>query len=423
MKHLTTHLLSILILASSTAIHGQLNIDAQLRTRAEYRHGYQQLFPDGAVPTLVISQQTRLSLKYNSESLRFTFTPQDVRTWGDETTSSSTGVFGDGASLDVLEAFAELNAGRLGWISVGRQQLVYDNERLLASRSWNQNGIAYDAVVLKSSIHMVNIDAGISWNSAKTSLTDNLYDPSRIKSLNFIHLNREINENSQISAIHIASGSTETDSTNTLHFRQTTGLYAESKPGLLKLQAGAYYQFGRNNKNQSVRAFLFDGDCSVNSRQISAGAGLSYLSGDRNLNDNTDRLFDVLYGARHRYFGQMDYFSSFARQTAGGGLSDIYFYIKITPAKGWKLSNTFHTFSLASTNNTTPDSRFLGFENDLILNGRISNQSAVHLGIMTFHASENLEILQQVANPGPSHFIYLALILKPTLFSEKNSTN
>ncbi len=161
----------------------QFSVDAQLRSRFEIRDGYQKLAAEGLNPAVFISQRTRLSFSYESKLLKVKVTPQDVRIWGDQTVQSPTGV-GDNPSLDLLEAYAELKIGNNGWISAGRQQLVYDNKRLLGDRNWNQTGIAYDAVVFKLLTGNSNIHAGAVWNTLMETTSENLYPTSRIKSLN-----------------------------------------------------------------------------------------------------------------------------------------------------------------------------------------------------------------------------------------------
>jgi hypothetical protein len=110
----------------------QFTVDAQYRNRFELRDGYKKLASEGATPAAFISQRTRLSFIYENEFLKLRFTPQDVRIWGDEQLSSSTGVFGDYASLDLFEAFVEIKTNENGWLSVGRQQLQTTKKAELA---------------------------------------------------------------------------------------------------------------------------------------------------------------------------------------------------------------------------------------------------------------------------------------------------
>ncbi|HBC04625.1 MAG TPA: hypothetical protein DC015_10640, partial [Aequorivita sp.] len=72
-----------LLILSFTKGFSQFTIDAELRPRFEYRHGYKTLFPDNADPATFVSQRTRLNFGYKTEKLHFYLSPQDVRVWGD----------------------------------------------------------------------------------------------------------------------------------------------------------------------------------------------------------------------------------------------------------------------------------------------------------------------------------------------------
>ncbi|MFV0539613.1 MAG: hypothetical protein ACK5MZ_00040 [Aestuariibaculum sp.] len=61
----------------------QLTIDAELRPRFEYRHGYKSLFPDNAEPAAFVSQRTRLNTGFIKDKYSFYLSLQDVRVWGD----------------------------------------------------------------------------------------------------------------------------------------------------------------------------------------------------------------------------------------------------------------------------------------------------------------------------------------------------
>jgi len=414
--------ISIISLFVILETQAQFRIDAQYLPRFELRDGYRKLATDGSVPTIVISQRTRLSFSYQSEKLKIKFTPQDVRIWGDELLANSTGVYGDNASLDLFEAYAEIKTGNFGWISVGRQQLVYDHERLLAARNWNQNGLSYDAMVFKLCVSQWNIHAGSSWNSLDATLSDNLYLTTRIKSLNYLWANRKFYNKLNFSFLHIASGVTETDSTNTLHFRQTTGIYTDYKNNNLKLRGNAYYQYGENKTGINISAFLIDADIAYKIGKLTPGLGLSYLSGNKNPGGTTDNLFNVLYGTRHKYFGHMDYFRDFAKHTKEGGLADFYAYLEYEFSKTLSLINIGHYFRLAQTNVNTPNDKDLGYENELMLKYKFNDWGSIKSGYVFYIPTKSFKILQDVINDNFSQFFYLELTIKSTLFKQKSNS-
>ncbi len=410
---LSTFLMSCFLAQNSFA---QFNVDAQLRNRFEFRDGYKKLAEQGTDPAIFISQRTRISFNFENKQLKVRFTPQDVRVWGNEQLSSSTGVFGDNASLDLFEAFAQIKTGENAWFSVGRQQLVYDGQRILAARNWNQNGISYDAVIFKWKAKEWEIHAGGSWNSTGENSSDNYYDPERLKTLNFIWAKHKLSDNWHFSVSHIASGVTETKTDNKLYFKQTSGLYTQLNCNGINFSGDLYYQFGKNNANQKVRAWLFDANLSYKTTRNTTGIGVSYLSGNKNTTGKIDHLFDVLYGARHRFFGEIDYFSNFSSHTKQGGLADYYFYTELKLNGKTSIKNTGHYFNLAQTNENTLNNKKLGYENDLTLKQKFADWGTLECAYLFFLPTKTLKTIQNVSSSKFSQFIYVQLTVTPVLF-------
>ncbi|MFO7722445.1 MAG: alginate export family protein, partial [Bacteroidales bacterium] len=365
---------ALMLAGSEMAAQSQIGIGAELRPRLEIRDGYQKIAEDGAVPTVLISQRSRLMFNFNSEHVKVKVVPQDVRIWGDEKIANTTGVFGDEASLDLHEAFAEIKLFGSSWISVGRQELVYDNMSILSNRNWNQHGMASDAAVLKSDLGGVKMHLGGTWNTFKESNSNNFFLPDRLKTLSFLWLNRKFQNGFNLSAVHLATGITETDTTNALQFRQTTGLYAEYRKKYTALNGNIYYQYGKNQQGVKVSAWMADADISQRFGILTAGLGLGYQSGNRVAPQyrTIDKRFYDIYRAKHKFFGFMDYFTNIPGQTAGGGLADYYWYLDWKMTGKTSLRNTVHYFMLAQTNPATPAEKHLGYENDLILSHRFS---------------------------------------------------
>ncbi|WP_157624919.1 alginate export family protein, partial [Sunxiuqinia dokdonensis] len=402
----------------STPVFAQFKVDGQFRNRFELRDGYRKLAAEGAAPAAFISQRTRVSFNYETEGLKVKFTTQDVRVWGDEQLTSSTGVLGDYASLELFEAFVEIRTGTAGWLSVGRQQLVYDNQRILGARNWNQNGIAYDAIVYRWQAENREFHLGTSWNSTGENTSDNFFDPTQIKSLSYIWAQSSLSVSWSLTLSHVASAVTKSETENTLYFRQTTGIYSTYEKGNLSLSANIYYQFGKNQSGKNVSAVLFDAESKYKLGKLSPGIGLSYLSGNSKTGSSqqTDHLFDVLYGARHRFFGGIDYFRSFDSHTNQGGLVDYYFFFDHKFTKNTSLKNTSHYYQLAQTNPTTPNDRNLGYENDLVLKHQFASWGALESGYLFYLPTCSLKTIQGIDDDKFSHFLYVQLTVSPSLF-------
>jgi len=419
-----THYLTCLLLAtlvlSSMPVFAQFTLDAQLRPRFEFRDGYQQMLPVGSVPTAMISQRSRFGFTYQTGNLKLKFVPQDVRIWGDEQIANTTGVFGDHASLDVHEAYAEFAIKPHLWISVGRQELVYDNMSLLSNRNWNQHGIASDAVVLKTARRGWNAHLGGTWNTLKESSSNNLYPTNRLKTLSYLWLNKRLKNGIQLSLVHVASGITETDTTNTLRFRQTSGIYAQYQKRHFNVKGDLYYQYGKNQQGIPVSAFMADADVSRRFGILTAGIGLGFVSGNRSLPEdlNTDHSFYELYRAKHLFFGFMDYFTNVPLQNKQGGLVDYFYYVDLKISQRLSIKQITHYFMLAQTNPLTPKKRHLGTENDLILSYRFADWGTLEAGYLFMISTESLNQLQGVNNPKFPQFGYVMLNITPVMLRQ-----
>lgn len=415
----TCILFTLLLVCHS--VFSQFQIDAQYRPRLEFRDGYQHLQSKGEVPSVLISQRTRLSFAYESENLKINFTPQDVRIWGDEANANLSGVFGDDASLDLYEAYVAAKVKNNNWIYVGRQQLTYDNEWLLSARNWNQNGNSVDALVFKSEPRNFKLHLGMAWNSNEDKLSDNFYPSDKLKSLNFIWFHKNFSRNFKMSLLYLATGVTKNDSSNVLYFRHTSGIFGEYASEHFYSEFNAYYQNGVNAVGKKVSAFLGAAEIRYNAEKYFLGASLAYLSGNKHTGYEmtVDNLFDNIYGARHRYFGFMDYFRTFSKDTKQGGLIDYSITAEYKINKKISTRNITHFFQLAETNDLTSTDPNLGMENDLILKYKAYDWGELELGYCFFLPTETLKKIQNTADNKFSQFVYLQFTVKSTVFRRR----
>lgn len=408
----------LLFILVSFQVSAQFKVDVELRNRSEARDGYAKLAVDGATPAFLISQRTRLIFGYESEKLKIKITPQDVRIWGDDTNFSLAGSNGNSASLDLFEGFADIKIGRENWLAIGRQQLSYDNQSILSNANWNQNGISSDAVLLKLRLQKWNLHLAGSWNTAQSLSTNNYFPTDRYKSIDFVWLNRQFESGLKLSLVHVAAGRTESDTSNTIYFRQTTGFYSNYTKNNLAVWGDAYYQYGKSQAGKKVSAFLLDVETGYKIKTVSLGAGYSYISGNTETGSNlkTDKLYDPIYRSRHNFNGFIDYYASYQRQTAGGGLSDFYLFAEINPSKKLCIRNNLHFYSLAETNPATPADKNLGTENNLCAKYKFSDWGLLEGGYFFYLPTESLKTIQGEKNGEFSQFMYLQLLITPSLF-------
>jgi Alginate export len=171
--------------------NAQFTLTGQLRTRTEVRNGLGNLVLKGSKPAAFTSQRTRLIFGYKWDRLTFGTSIQDVRVWGQDASTISNA---DGNKLMLHEAWADLMLFNkvdttikvkgidLMSIKIGRQELNYDDVRLLGNLDWLQQGRRHDMALLKTVHHGWQIDLGYAYNqnSDAFGVTNTSYVPSNV---------------------------------------------------------------------------------------------------------------------------------------------------------------------------------------------------------------------------------------------------
>lgn len=173
-KHGRSAVLCALLSCFSTSeLLAQFSLVGQLRPRAELRDGAGNLTVKNSTPASFISQRTRLTLGYKWDRLTFNASLQDVRVWGQDASTISSS---DGNKLMLHEGWGELVLANkadttIGFrlidnlsLKIGRQELIYDDSRLIGNLDWLQQGRRFDMALLKAVHHGWQIDLGFAYN-------------------------------------------------------------------------------------------------------------------------------------------------------------------------------------------------------------------------------------------------------------------
>ncbi|GAA4914542.1 alginate export family protein [Mucilaginibacter defluvii] len=190
-SHVFAFFLSAYFCFSVFDTKAQLTFTGQLRPRTEIRDGYGTLKTKGNKTAAFISQRTRLALNYKWNKLIFQTSVQDVRLWGQDASTISAA---DGNKLSMHEAWAELiiaNKNDTSFktsivdyltIKIGRQELVYDDERLLGNLDWMQQGRRHDALVFRLLDKGWQADLGLAFNQHSDAINYNgtFYTPANV---------------------------------------------------------------------------------------------------------------------------------------------------------------------------------------------------------------------------------------------------
>lgn len=349
MRHLYSMvLLSILFSCSQTLFSQEQNdeftLKAQLRSRAEYRNGV--LFPrsEGDLPSSFISNRARISMGYASKFLSMGISGQNVSVWGSRPQIENKGDF------TLNEAWAKLT--HENWFAqIGRQQLAYDDDRILGTLDWNQSGRWHDVLKLgyENAANKLHLILGYN-NSAETIHNGQYFSGAqpykRMQTLWYQYSNRN-NFNVSFIALNLGfeTGTPPTatdDAIAKTSYMQTGGTNISYKIDAFNLFGTFYYQTGKNKAEKDVAAYMFaiKGNYAFNP-VVSLAAGVDYLSGQGNSDKHT--AFDPLYGTHHKFYGSMDYF--YASAYPNYGLFDKYVSLIVKPVNKLTLDLTYHHFS------------------------------------------------------------------------------
>lgn len=190
-KALKSTWLCIAAVAALCNASAQLTITGQVRTRTEYRNGAGTLKPATNDAAFFTSQRSRLNFNYKTNRVILQTSVQDIRVWGQDASTISNA---DGNKMGVHEAWAEIilankkdtsfkkSGVEYFAIKLGRQELVYDDVRLLGNLDWLQQARRHDAVVFKLLNKGLQLDAGFAFNQNTDAFNYNgtYYTPANI---------------------------------------------------------------------------------------------------------------------------------------------------------------------------------------------------------------------------------------------------
>jgi hypothetical protein len=415
-------LLFALLFGFSANIFAQFEINAELRSRGEYREGYKKLLTASEKGFLIVSQRSRLNFNYSTSKIEAKFSVQDVRTWGESLPSN------DANSINIFEAWAKYYFTEHFGIKIGRQMLNYGDLRLLANSEWSNEGISHDAALFQyqNCENKVTFDLGFSVSNnddkilKQTDYTLNLY-----KYLGFMWFSKSFGENLKFSFIDILDVNQKVGDPETNYARNTFGPLLNINNEMFDIEGVFYTQLGTNREGKKVTAFNAAGKLLLKIGDAAKiGGGYDYRSGTDvdKLSKDESFTFDNLYCSVHTHMGAMDHFKNLA-----AGTHDLFMKANYGISEKTTIDAEYHFFALdrkaGSTlldGKTTTFSGNLASELDLKIEHKFSNAS-LSLGYSFLIPDKNLEKLELGgANSKNGQWAWVIFKFTPTFFKSKN---
>ena len=422
MQNITKTLL-ILSIFTLTNTYAQLILDAEVRPRFEYRHGFKTLFPDDVSAATFVSQRTRLNAGYKMKKLNFYLSFQDVRVWGDVPQLNTS----DKNGLSVHQAWGEILFIPEVSSKLGRQEIFYDDQRIMGNVGWAQQARSHDAAIMKYQKNSFKAHLGYAFNQDGQSLTGNVLNTNTYKSLFYTWLHNDWN-NFGLSFLYLNNGLQFKDEdkpeSNETRYSHTAGLHLTFKKEKLSIASNLFYQLGNDRANNDVNAYLLGLEANYKiSKRISIGLGGEIQSGNDNgsIVNEENKAFTPFYGTNHKFNGLMDYFYV-GNHVNNVGLVDIYAKAKIAVTNKAKFSLALHNFSAAADISGT-NSKLLGNELDLGYSYQFIKEVNIQAGYSHMFASLGLELVKNNFDKNINDWAWVMVTINPTLFKTETKKN
>ena len=338
----------------------EFTLSAQLLTRGEWRAG--------GLPTneaeaeakpeqhaLFIMERMRLTAGYARKALSMKVTAQHSGVWGQS---------GKG-SFNLYEAWAKLQSRQGLFAQIGRQELVYDDQRIIGNNDWAMAAASHDVLRLgfDGEEHRAHLILAYNQNAENTyggSRYVNGAEPYKTMQTLWYHYQpKRVPLQVSLMAMNVGTQSQFDDDDGTKN-QQLLGTYVKANPGKFNLEGSFYYQLGKNEFDVPIYAWMtaVRGGYQFDNRWSVYG-GYDYLSGDEHYNVppaggvGLQRLteingFNLLFGSHHQFYGAMDFF--YLTTYYGGltpGLQNLYVGGKWSPNQKVSLETSYHYMATA----------------------------------------------------------------------------
>ena len=422
--HLSFMLLMLLpnmTFAQTTEKENEFTMSMQIRPRAEYRNG--ALFPriEGEEPTAFINNRARLSMDYKRSDLEIKMSAQHVGVWGQDPQIDKNGRF------ILNEAWAKLNFGKGYFAQLGRQALVYDDERILGGLDWNVAGRYHDALKLgyadkNNELHLI---LAFNQNDESRTAGGTFYDSSAgqpYKNMQTLWYHYKADQCPFAASLLFMNLGLETGdkATKDSHTRylQTMGTYLTYKDKGWNLDGSFYYQTGKNKAAMKVSALMGSLQAAYAfDKTWGAVVSFDYLSGNKGDGD-TFKAFDPLYGTHHKFYGSMDYFYASAFQEGfAPGLMDSRLGVRYRASGKVDMELNYHYFTTAVKLEGL--SKSLGSEVDYQVNWSIMKDVKLSAGYSFMRGTKTMDAVKGGSHKSWQDWGWVSLNINPKVLFVK----
>lgn len=336
----------------------------------------------------------------------------DSRAFGDET-NTLTDATAD--RLDVHQAYLAWSPREEFRLRVGRQELALADERLMGAVNWMNVTRAFDGVRLTLVQGDWTLDGFATVLDERAALLATGLNPrANEDSESDRSLYGLWAANSSVDLFALADRNATDGGSRTDIDRFTLGARGREQLGSVAVEATASLQLGHQTQagvpRQDIEALMVSASGTygfMGPLRGRLGVQVDYLSGDQTPLDDSFGGFNTLYATNHKFYGYMDLFLNFPRQTGDLGLIDAILRGAVHP-KGWTLRADLHRFWLARS--SPAGDRGIGYELDLTASRTLAYGLSFQAGYSLFSQSAAGETAPVGLGGDTLHWTYVQLL-------------
>jgi len=405
----------------------QLSIDAQIMARGELRSGG---LPTDAEDNVVgragfVLSRTRLVVDYQRPGIELKVSAQHSGVWGQS---------GKG-SFNLYEAWAKLASRQGLFAQVGRQELSYDDQRIIGSNDWAVAALSHDVLKLGYEGHGHKAHAILAYNqNAENTNGGSFYQNGAYpyKTMHTLWYHYDVPKfplGASLLFMNIGMQQEETSDNETC-YQQVLGGFIKFMPKPWTVEASYYRQMGHNEYDQKIKAWMASAKVMYEpSPTYGFVGGFDYLSGDKYFavpkpgsmgltRHDVISGFNPVYGSHHKFYGAMDFFyvSTYVNGFSPG-LQNAFVGGYYSPLKGLRLDASYHY--LATSTKLSGIDMTLGHEIELSASYQLMDDCKVSVGYSFMTGTETMERLKRAADERNLRWAWLTLSLSPRIFTTR----
>jgi len=260
----------------------------------------------------------------NDTTIKITI--QDTRNWGQNEKNSTDGPgltdAGGANTLDLHESYVLIDEffGTPVSLKIGRQELVYGDQRLVGAFGWSNNGRSFDAGKVMYRSDKVDVDV-VSSKVRDSNVTSAKSDNDKDFYIVYGTIKTIPNNSLDLYAMLLRDGSSAAilaNNTGTVTANETQRLYtygARLKGAVAGIDYTAEYALQRGEINTAATNYDVDADAYAlrlgytipgGPMGLRLGAEYAYASGDDNSADKKIETFSNLFPTNHGHYGDAD---------------------------------------------------------------------------------------------------------------------